>query len=737
MTAPVRPHRTPRRVRARAWAFPALLAVLAAAPSLRAQDSTLARQVEIRRTTFGVPHIRAENLKAAGYALGYVQLEDYGAVVPLGLLRARGELALHFGHDSIESDFRNRPNWLQAADSYHLLDQDTRDVYEGFAAGVNRYIRLHPTEFPGMGADFSGIDALTTDMELPDASGLRQVLRKLGALPPRTGAAAAEGPTPNPDEGSNAWAFAPSRTKSGKAILLRNPHLNWNAGYYEAQVTVPGVLDFYGDYRIGGPFQTIGGFNRHLGWSTTNNDPDPDEVYALDADPAHPDHVLFDGASIPLHREVVTVQFRNGDAVAEESRESWSSPLGPVVHRANGKVYVWHFGGAGDWHLGQMWLRMMRAQNLAEWKNAMRLLAKPSSNFTYADGDGNVFYVWYGQVPSLPGPSGGDSVALPALSSAQVWNHLIPFDSLPQLRNPKGGYLQNENDSFQYTNLNQPLLAASFPPSFPAPRLGLRSQLALQLVGGKEKLALEDVIRLKHSMRMLLADRVKDDLLAAVRAASPPPTGDVAAAAELLAHWDNTVAPESRGGVLFESWWTRYQRTAAAPGADREAVVFKRPWTAADPTHTPAGLADPKRAADAFAWAVDETRRRFGAWDVAWGDVHRVRIDGVDEPIGGCNGALGCFRVLWYEPAADGKLVAAGGDGWILAVEFDGTPRAYSVLAYGESIKPGSPHHSDQAAMFARKELKPVAFTEQDIERLTVTRYRPGLEGATAGGSNK
>ena len=57
----------------------------------------------------------------------------------------------------------------------------------------------------------------------------------------------------DPDEGSNAWALAPSRTRSGRAILLRNPHLAWNAGYYEAHLTVPGVVDFYGDFRIGGP----------------------------------------------------------------------------------------------------------------------------------------------------------------------------------------------------------------------------------------------------------------------------------------------------------------------------------------------------------------------------------------------------------------------------------------------------------------------------------------------------
>ena len=34
--------------------------------------------------------------------------------------------------------------------NYPKLDQATRDVYEGFAAGVNRYIELNPNEFaPG------------------------------------------------------------------------------------------------------------------------------------------------------------------------------------------------------------------------------------------------------------------------------------------------------------------------------------------------------------------------------------------------------------------------------------------------------------------------------------------------------------------------------------------------------------------------------------------------------------
>lgn len=691
-------------------------ALLFTAPSAYAQDTALAKQVEIIRTPYGVPHIRAQNFKAAGYALGFVQAEDYGAIVPIMLLRARGELARVFGHDSIDSDFRNRPNWLDAARGYTLLDNDTRDVYDGFAAGVNAYIRLHPTEFRvGIEPTFSGIDALTTDMELPDRRGLDRLLRQLPEAAPS-------------ERGSNAWALAPSRTRSGKTILLRNPHLDWDAGYYEAHLTIPGVVDFYGDFRIGGPFQTIGGFNARLGWSTTNNAVDGDEVYALTVDPDRPEHVLFDGASTPLRRETITIAYQGEAGLAEESRELLSTPIGPVVHRTKDQVLVWKYAGGGDWRLGEMWLRMMRARNLAEWKDALRMLAKPSSNFTYADADGNIFYVWYGQMPVRPHAAGGDTLAIAATSSQGVWTRLVPFDSLPQVHNPKGGYVHNENDTFHYTNLNEILSAHAFP-AFPPPRLGLRTQLALELIGGKDKLSLEDVLRLKHNMRMLLADRVKPELLAALKTANQ--SREVSAAAELLARWDNTVAPESRGAVLFDLWWARYSEVMpAARGAQREALLYRRPWTADDPIRTPEGLASRERAVAAFAWAVKEAKERFGAWDVAWGEVHRVRRGDVDVEVGGCPGALGCFRVLWFKDALDGKRVVSGGDGWVLAVEFDKVPRAYSVLAYGESAKRASRHHADQVAMFARGELKVVAFTQRDVDQQAVRRYHPGLEAA-------
>ena len=708
-----------------------MLAVLVGAPvAAQAPASAppaLASQVEVLRTTHGVPHIRAQNLKAAAYALAYVQLEDYGPRVAYALVRSQGQMGRWFGHDSIDGDFGARIAHEIAVRQYPTLDQDTRDVYEGFAAGANRYVELHPEEFlPGFNPQFTGYDVAAKDVELASPAAARRFLARMepeqprrGRRPPPSNEPPEGYPNDLPDYGSNAWAFAPSRTKSGRAILMRNPHLSWDAGYYEAQITVPNVLEWYGDFRIGGPFSVVGGFNRDLGFATTNNAPDLNAIYALDVDSTKADAYYFDGTSHPLEHQLVAVEYKNGPGLASETREMWRTSLGPVIYRGGGKIYVLKAANDGEYRAGEQFLRMMRAKSLAEWKEAMRMRARVNSNFTYADRAGHIFYVWNASIPSLPHPSADDSSAVPAHASADVWTRYVPWDSLPQVLDPKGGYVQNSNDPPYLTNLHQPLDRARYPENFPDPKLGLRTQMSLQLIDTDRKLSLEDVIALKHSYHMLLADRVKNDLLAAVRAANPAP--NVAQAADALAKWDNTVAPTSKGGVLFEIWWRRYLQGAPADS------MYAQPWTITAPASTPRGLRDPARAVAAFTWAVDETTRRFGAADVAWGDVHRVRVGSVDVPVGGCNGDLGCFRVLWFRNEPDGKRAAQGGDGWILAVEFTDTPRAYSILAYGESDRADSPFHDDQAAMFARGELKKVDLTPRDVEAHTIRRYRPGL----------
>ena len=75
--------------------------------------------------------------------------------------------------------------------------------------------------------------------------------------------------------------------------------------------------------------------------------------------------------------------------------------------------------------------------------------------------------------------------------------------------------------------------------------------MALRLLEEKEKFSLDDVIGLKFNTRMLLADRVKPAL-------------------RVLGEWDNRVAADSRGGVLFQRFWDTYSQGRAALFANHQ-----------------------------------------------------------------------------------------------------------------------------------------------------------------------
>jgi acyl-homoserine-lactone acylase len=525
--------------------------------------------------------------------------------------------------------------------------------------------------------------------------------------------------------GSNMWAFAPSRTQSGHAILMGNPHQPWEpvSTYYEAHLTVPGKLDFYGSTFIGRPILT-GGWNEFLGWSHTVNSPFLEQIYELDLDPQQADHYLFEGGSVPLERDDVTIRVKSEGKPTAESRTFWHTPLGPVVDRRVGKVYVLRSACYDNYRAYEQWLRMMQAKSYDEFRKTVEMNQIPMFNICYSDRAGNIFYLWNGTVPILPHPD-KKTEAVHAARWSDVWTRFHVTADLPQLFNPPGGYVQNCNSPPYLTNLFAPLDPKNYPSYFSPDDLSLRTQHSLRLVHNDRKFSLEEVCELKHSPLMLLAERVKADLVAALRA--EPATPELEEAIRTLKAWDNTVSADSRGGTLFANWWDRY--AARNPETGTQVGQFAVPWRRAEPMTTPRGLSDGKRAVAKFHEALREVNESYARPDVAWGDVHRIRKGkSVDLSVSGGDGLMGCFRVVDFRKDRDGKLAAWRGDGWVFAVEFSQPPKAYTVVAYSQSDVPGSPHFSDQAALFSAGKMKRAAFTDAEIEAQHPKTYRPGEE---------
>ena len=701
-------------------------------PAAPATPDALSAHALIRRDTFGIPHILADTEEAAAFALGFAQAEDHAVEIARRYVRARGEEALYFGESGLDGDLEMAQfdNLAEARKGLGQLSPEFRRIVTAFVAGVNRYVERNRTTLPAWIPVLEPADVLAHSRAgavnaLAGPAIPRQLQQKYGDRDATSSQTVSAGEWTD-EPGSNAFALAGSRTTTGKPILLGNPHLSWSSLYWEAHVRVPGRIDFYGSTLAGIPVLRAG-FNDRLGFVTTNNAPDLDDVFALEMDPSAENHYRFDGRSLPLSRRDAAIRVRGADGTLRtESRTFWSSHIGPVVHRTAQRVFVVKSTRLEAHRYFEGFYRLSRARSLAEWRRALRENLVPTSNFTYADADGNILYVWNGRVPRRP--RGIDSrLDIPAGRSSDVWTRVHAVDDLPRLLNPAGGYVQNANNPPRFVSLRNPIDIERYPSYFERGALALRPQLALDLLERQSRFSVQDVIALKYNTRMLLAERVRDALIDAVQSRTDA-SGEARAGAEALASWDGRVAAGSEGAVLFQRFWDGYTAKVREP--------FATKWQPENPASTPAGLSDPGQAVAQLEAAVRSTRLAYGSERVPWGQANRYRFGSLDLPGDGANGTYGTFRVMRFDEAPDGKLRVAGnlepnrpltgfGDAWVLLVDFSGPTTGWSVVAYGQTANLDSPHSRDQIRIFADHQLRRAWYTEAEIRSHLEREYRP------------
>lgn len=691
----------------------------------------VASRVEIRRDEYGIPHILGKDKLAAYFGLGYAQAEDHMQNMAHSFLRARGEASRYFGRMEIDNDFamQRMNNLEEARKDLRRVSPEFRDVVRAYAAGLDHYIAKHGSQLPDWVAEAGSFTAADV-MALIRSRSVFEILspRVQDMLSRKYGSPgdASNEHRPRQGGGSNAFALAGSRTESGNSILLASPHLMWSSLYWEAQITVPGEIDFFGNTLAGYPVLWAG-FNNSLGWANTVNHADLDDIYALEIDPDHPDKFILDDQSKDLHRKSISVKFIDENGVTKEERRTyWYTEYGPVVYRTNSHVFVVKSARLDAPASFEGFYRLSQTSDLDEFRNVFKNYPVFSCNFIYSDKKGNILYLWQAMLPKRDDDGTDYSLDVHIDSSEQIWKELHSFDDMPELLNPEHGVVTNSNNPPWWASTHDWINKEDYPSYYERGKLALRPQLAMDLLDTLEKYSVQDVIDLTFNTRMLLAERTVPDLLS-VLIDDPDQDDDTKSAFRILKSWDRHVSSGSRGAVLFKRFWDTYSKSLPQP--------FAIPWSEHKPTTTPRGLADKELALSHVKEALHWVRSRYGSEDVAWGDVHRLRSSNYDLPGDGADGSYGTFHVLSYADAHDGKKVigldkngpplVGFGSNWIMLVEFGQTVRAWSVLASGESGHMDSPHSDDQLKLFQAHQLRPVWFTEQEIKAHTVSSYKP------------
>jgi acyl-homoserine-lactone acylase len=701
--------------------------------------STLSTQgtSEILWDTYGVPHIFAPDPDALFYAFGWAQMEAHGDLILRLYGEARGRSAEYWvAQSNLEIDkwVRRMGVPSRAREWYAAQSPAERRRLDAFVAGANAYARAHPDRI----ADEVEIVLPITPTDVV-AHGQRVVLFEFvtsrnvvnqatkswseqipsngpGAQASSVGAGAS-GLVPAVNlGGSNAWAIAPSRSASGHAMLVANPHLPWSGFFrwFEAHLVAPG-LNVTGAALVGNPLVGIA-FNDQLGWTHTNNTLDGFDLYELTLNgngywwldgPAEAGrHAL---RAFDVETQTLKVKQRDG-TTREEPFVIKRSIHGPVVSEKPGKALALRIVGLDQPHIADQYWDMARAKSFAEFEGAVRRLQNPFYTVMYADRAGRIMHLFGGRTPVRPAGNYDWAGIVPGESSATLWTTTHPYDELPSVVDPASGWLQNANDP-PWTTTFPPAISANAYPPYMAPRsMHFRAQRSARMLAEDDRVTFDEAVAYKHSTRMELADRILDDLLPPAKQAG----GAAARAAEVLEAWDRSADASSRGGVLFERFNAELNRLPTASGKDGPFAVK---WTEREPRTTPDGLADPAAAVVALGRAVASLQKDGLALDVRWGDVYRLRRAGVDLPGNGGPGDLGIFRVAVFRRAEDGTYEAAGGDSFMYVAEFSTPVRAVTSVAPGNWSQPGSAHAADQLALFAEKRLKPAWRTRADIDQ--------------------
>lgn len=678
-------------------------------PSEKATEPP-SNSAEILWDEYGVPHIYAESAKAADYAFGRAQMENHTNLLLKLYGTSRGRAAEYWGEENLASDILVHKLGLpQRADAL-LAAQGPEYAarLEAFAQGMNDWAAENPS-------------AVNEDMRAVLPLSAQDVLRQMqfsihvtfvsgGAQQIAQGWQAADD-TPDEKPGSNAWAIAPSRSASGNAMLLMNPHLPWRDQFlfFEAHISTPDY-DAYGISLIGMPNLVIA-FNKDMGWTHTVNTYDGADMYELALTEGG---YQLDGETKAFDVNTTTIKVKAADgSMSDQTIEIKRSVHGPVISEKDSKALALRVAGLEEPDHNRMfeqYWKLGSAKNVDEFEAALAMHQVPMFNAVYADRHGDIFYAFNALQPVR---KSGDvafwSGIVDGTKSDLLWQGYRAYDELPRYRNPETGFVQNANDAPWSSTIPAVLNPEDFPADTAPLFMPFRPQNSASMLVNDESITWDELMQYRQSTRAVLADRIMDDLEAATSGSDDPL---IAEAMTVLANWDRQTLPDSRGALLFLNWVQQ-----VGIGNIYTEAFFTNKWSPENPLSTPDGIADPASAMAALARAAASVKETYGALDIPWGEFVRTKHAGQDHPASVGPGVMGAFRVAFLgRPASDGIVPVLGGNSFVAAVEFGDKVRAQGILGPGNATEARTSHYGNQLPLHAAGEFRDILFYRADVE---------------------
>ena len=760
-------------------------------------EPALTYQADIVWTEYGIPHVSADDWGSLGYGYGYANAQENFCVAMKEFVRARGESARYLGaRGNLNEDF-----------VYKLYNDDERierifidgapqrvvDLSTGYAAGLNRYLMETGVENLAEGEEGCRDAEWVREVDVMDVARLmhKAILRAssgpladfstavqapqgmvlnlespveteelFAALDRNTVVRGLDMPT-HETMGSNAYAVGEQGAQGSSGLLLGNPHFPWsgNLRWFMSHLSMGDEYDVMGATLAGLPLNTIG-FNRDLAWSHTVSTGTRFTFYELELNPDNAFEYLYDGEMREIESRTVSAERLADDGSVEMVEYTfYLSHFGPIIDlgtvspllagwpNAVGTLLTYRDANLDNLRGIDQWLKMGQADDLGQFKEALRDLGIPWVNTIAADRNGDAFYGDISVVPHVTvnqysncirGPlqslltdagyvtMDGSDPACEWGSDADTTEGIFGYDSLPKLETREYG--ANANDSYWLANPD--MLLTGFSPLIGREEVqqSLRTrqtfdQAERRLAGtdglGEPGFNIDNIRTLLYQATNYTAQQVADDvvnLCQAVEDWSAYAAGDGISLAEeactVLSNWDQRYQVDSVGSHVFYEFWRSFD------GTENQWQV---PFNPADPVNTPRELnIGDEAVADAVLQSLVAAVERLAAagipMDRAWGEIQYEEKNGERFGIHGGSGGFMFSAIYSALIEGEGYSNITTGNSYIQAVTWDASdcPDAYAILTYSQSTDPESEHYADATSLYSESGWIDMPYCEVD-----------------------
>jgi len=496
----------------------------------------------------------------------------------------------------------------------------------------------------------------------------------------------------DPNTGSNNWAVAGVKTKSGAPILCNDPHLEltFPSIWYEMQLNSPDV-NVYGATFPGSP-NVIIGFNDNIAWGVTNAQRDVKDYFEIRFKDDSKKQYWFNNQWQSTELRVDTLKIRGAKDIYDTIAYT---VFGPVMFDksfpdtlAPGKAIACRWSAHDPSNEGLTFYSLNRSQNYDDYLNAIKSFTCPGQNFVFAAKSGDIAIWQQGKFPARW--YGQGMMVMPGEDTSYAWQGFIPQPENPHAVNPQQGFL---------VSANQRPVDSSYPYFIPGNYINARAVSINHHLQNMQQITIDDMKHLQNDYFNVTAEDARPMLLKYTKANEL--SADAKKYLDIVRTWDLNASPDSKGQTVYQVWWDslavevwkdelmKVQPAVVVPNQQTllEALLKDSAFKYADNVNTPQRETWFDDVTTALAKASVELAKEEKQGKLEWAThksskiYHLLRTNLVpfSEPIPvGGNGDIINATTVSHGPS------------WRMIVQLTQTTEAYGVYPGGQSGNPGS-----------------------------------------------